>query len=205
MRTKIFVNWLWLSFAVSNLDDHVHSSQVWIILWVKFFKRSFCGLNAHFTWSGWDAEGSMLSRFSRVQLFGDPMDCSPARLLCPWDSPGETTGVCCHFLLQRIFPAKGWNSSLISCIASGFFTCWATWEVIEGNQKLIDCQCLCILKFLIMTSGDYHRIQTSPRQTSLEVQWLRLYTSTTRGRGSVSGWGTKTPNAIWCSQENLNK
>ena len=26
------------------------------------------------------------------------------RLLCPWDSPGKNTGVCCHFLLQGIFP-----------------------------------------------------------------------------------------------------
>ena len=25
----------------------------------------------------------------------------PARLLCPWDSPGKNTGVVCHFLLQR--------------------------------------------------------------------------------------------------------
>ena len=24
----------------------------------------------------------------------------PARLLCPWDSPGKNTGVGCHFLLQ---------------------------------------------------------------------------------------------------------
>ena len=24
----------------------------------------------------------------------------PARLLCPWDSPGRNTGVGCHFLLQ---------------------------------------------------------------------------------------------------------
>ena len=27
----------------------------------------------------------------------------PARLLCPWDSPGKNTGVDCHSLLQRIF------------------------------------------------------------------------------------------------------
>ena len=25
----------------------------------------------------------------------------PTRLLCPWDSPGKNTGVCCHFLLQK--------------------------------------------------------------------------------------------------------
>ena len=24
----------------------------------------------------------------------------PTRLLCPWNSPGKNTGVCCHFLLQ---------------------------------------------------------------------------------------------------------
>ena len=36
-----------------------------------------------------------------VWLFCNPMDC---RLLCPWDFPGENTGVGCHFLLQRLFP-----------------------------------------------------------------------------------------------------
>ena len=30
----------------------------------------------------------------------DPIDWQPARLLCPWDSPGKNTGAGCHFLLQ---------------------------------------------------------------------------------------------------------
>ena len=30
----------------------------------------------------------------------DPIDRQPARLPCPWDSPGKNTGVGCHFLLQ---------------------------------------------------------------------------------------------------------
>ena len=29
----------------------------------------------------------------------------PARLLCPWNSPGKNTGVGCHFFLQGIFPS----------------------------------------------------------------------------------------------------
>ena len=29
-----------------------------------------------------------------------PYGLQPARLLCPWDSPGKNTGVGCHFLLQ---------------------------------------------------------------------------------------------------------
>ena len=31
----------------------------------------------------------------------------PARLLCPWDSPGKNTGVGGHALLQGIFPTPG--------------------------------------------------------------------------------------------------
>ena len=39
----------------------------------------------------------------------------PARLLCPWDSPGKNTGVGCHFLLQGIFPTQGLNLGLLHC------------------------------------------------------------------------------------------
>ena len=37
----------------------------------------------------------------------------PARLLCPWDSPGKNTGVGCHFLLQGIFPIQASNPHLL--------------------------------------------------------------------------------------------
>ena len=45
----------------------------------------------------------------------NPVNCSPARLLCPWDSPGKNTGVGCHFLLQGIFPTQGLNPGLPHC------------------------------------------------------------------------------------------
>ena len=46
----------------------------------------------------------------------DPMDCmQPTRLLCPWDSPGENTGVGFHSLLQGIFLTEGSNLPL-SCL-----------------------------------------------------------------------------------------
>ena len=38
---------------------------------------------------------------------------SPARLLCPWDSPGKNTAIGCHFLLQGIFPTQGCNLPLL--------------------------------------------------------------------------------------------
>ena len=50
---------------------------------------------------------------SRVRLFAIPVECSPARLLCPWDSPGKNTGVGCHALLQGVFPTQGSNPSAL--------------------------------------------------------------------------------------------
>ena len=38
----------------------------------------------------------------------------PARLLCPWNSPGKNTGAGCHFLLQGIFPTQGSNLGLLN-------------------------------------------------------------------------------------------
>ena len=49
----------------------------------------------------------------------------PARLLCPWDSPGKNTGVGCHALLQGIFSR---DRTQVSCTAGGFFTVWAIRE-----------------------------------------------------------------------------
>ena len=58
----------------------------------------------------------------------DTMDST--RLLSPWDSPGENTGVGCHALFQGIFPAQEWNPHLLSLLASAgrIFTTSATWE-----------------------------------------------------------------------------
>ena len=44
-----------------------------------------------------------------------PHGLQPARLLCPWDSPGKNTGVDSHDLLQGIFPTQGSNPGLPHC------------------------------------------------------------------------------------------
>ena len=43
------------------------------------------------------------------------------RLLHPWNCPGKSTGVGCHFLLQGIFPTQGSNTGR-------HFTIWTTRE-----------------------------------------------------------------------------
>ena len=42
-----------------------------------------------------------------------PHGWQPARLLCPWDSPGNNTGVGCHALLQGIFLTQGSHPRLL--------------------------------------------------------------------------------------------
>ena len=44
-----------------------------------------------------------------------PHGLQPTRLLYPWDFPGKSTGVGCHFLLHRIFPTQGSNPGLPHC------------------------------------------------------------------------------------------
>ena len=39
----------------------------------------------------------------------------PTRLLRPWDFPGKSTGMGCHFLLQGIFLTQGSNPGLPQC------------------------------------------------------------------------------------------
>ena len=76
----------------------------------------------------------MPSCFSRVPLWSGSMGSQPATLLCPWDSPGKSTGVSCHFLLQGIFPTQGLNPHLLTslAVASGFFTTSAIYYSYEN-------------------------------------------------------------------------
>ena len=56
-----------------------------------------------------------------------PTLCNPTRLLHPWNFPGKSTGVGCHFLLQGIFSSQGSNPDLPHCKQT-LFTIWATRE-----------------------------------------------------------------------------
>ena len=65
----------------------------------------------------------MLSRFSRVQPL-PPCGQQTTRLLCPWNSPGNSTRVGCHFFLQGIFPTQGSSPCLLCLLhwqAGSFF------------------------------------------------------------------------------------
>ena len=68
---------------------------------------------------------AMLSR-SVVPNSLRPHGLQPARLFCPWDSPGRNTGVGCHALLQGIFLTQGLNPGVLHC--RRFYIIWAIRE-----------------------------------------------------------------------------
>ena len=67
----------------------------------------------------------MLSRFNCFKSDSLwPLGLPPARLLCPWDSPGKNAGVGCRALLQGIFLTQGSNPRFL--LAGRFFITRAT-------------------------------------------------------------------------------
>ena len=91
-RTKQELHWTYLAYFFPFLFLH-------------FELQLTCVINMHVR---------MLSCFHSVQLC-DILDCSPARLFCPWNSPGKNNGVGSHCLLQGIFPTQGLNLGLLPC------------------------------------------------------------------------------------------
>ena len=100
-----------------------------------------------------------------------PHALQPARLLCPWDSPGKNTGVSYHSLLQEIFPRQGSNPGLLHC-----------------RQILYCLLCLPVLQMreLRLREARNHAAVTQlgndgtgPLPCSLQSQVLMLYSSST--------------------------
>ena len=75
--------------------------------------------------------GSIYTRELRcVRLFG-PHRLEPARLLCPWDSPGKHTGAGCHARLQGTFPTRASNLCLLHWQVDPFLLCPSRWQRLQ--------------------------------------------------------------------------
>ena len=69
-------------------------------------------------------ESEVTWRLSVMSDSSRPQGLYPARLLCPWDSPGKSTGVGYHFLLQGSSPLRDWTR--VFGIVGRRFILWAT-------------------------------------------------------------------------------
>ena len=119
----------------------------------------------------------------------------PARLLCPWDSPGKNTGASSHY------PSRGSSQprdrTWVFHIAGRFLTVWATKEaLLSFNSMLITSYIWCLpLQHslfrppLVVLFLHYRKKAAG---TSLVVQWLRLWAPNAGGPNSVPGQETRS-------------
>ena len=81
--------------------------ELWFILLANGIKIKIQAVGGLIVLEWVSDSGSVISDFA------SPGTIYPAKLLCPWNSPGKTTGGGCHFLLQGIFPTQESNTSLL--------------------------------------------------------------------------------------------
>ena len=60
----------------------------------------------------------VLSHFSSVQFFVILWTVAHQATLCPWDSPGKTPGLGCHFFLQGVLLTQGPNPCVFATPAT---------------------------------------------------------------------------------------
>ena len=113
-------------------------------------------------WS-WQAENVSLSVVSDSLW---PHGLKPARVLCPWDSPGKNTGVGCYALLQEIFPNPGIKPR---SPAGRFFTIWATKEASSSLTHHTQIQCY---KTVVVFQQSLKRCPKSPPSLTAPLKKL---------------------------------
>ena len=60
-----------------------------------------------------------------------PHGLQATRLLCPWNFPGDNTGLVCHVLLQGVFLTQGSKPHLLHLLHCRWILYhWATWEAL---------------------------------------------------------------------------
>ena len=114
----------------------------------------------------------------------------PTRLPRPWDSPGKSTGVGCHFLLQCMNVKCESEVAQLCLTLSDSMDCSLTrllrpWD-FPGKSSGVGRHCLLRLPSLttlyktssFLQKKDHHRY-------FLAVQWLRLLTSIAERAGSI--------------------
>ena len=96
----------WAYASMTSKNRLLCHSGLSIFKKILFFSKMLC-----FLLMLWSSSRIAAESFQSCLTQCDLMDCSLPG--CPWDSLGKGTGVCCHALLQGIFPTQASNPSLL--------------------------------------------------------------------------------------------
>ena len=119
--------------------------RICVCMWVGKEKKNLAPSNFSF-----NCLQNKCTCFLSLSVMSDslqPHRLQPSRLLCPWNSPGQNTGVGCHSLLQGISLAQGLNPGLLRCRQILYclshqgnlkeMMCWFSKEVWAMNCNII--------------------------------------------------------------------
>ena len=113
MSTKRWLKWNAFFHFCSVMEmAMMEESKTWVLLFTQWMTES----KSHNPLSG-------KKLLSSVWLFAAPWTV-PARLFCPWNSPGKNSGVGCHPLLQGTFPTQGLKPGLLNCRQILYHLCY---------------------------------------------------------------------------------
>ena len=103
---------------------------------------------------------------------------TPARLLCPWDSPGKNTGVGCHALLQGILLTQGSNPGVLHCRQILYHLSH------QGTHLFIICLCLSVYLSVCLSIYPWRewkivkkKNQEFPDSPGLVLEWVAISSS----------------------------
>ena len=130
------------------------------------------------------------------QTHCDSVDCSPSRLLCPWDFLGKNTEVGCHFRLQRLFLTQGSNSNLLHCrqILYHLSHQESKLTVVHNTTTMHHCYCLEIS----MDRGTWHGFARCwPRLSTSASAHVLLLTSVVISRANANSPNPHQNQSSW--------
>ena len=106
----------------SKIKRKTGETKVWIslegtktttfnTLLLYFLEKEMAAHSSILAWrTPWTEEPAAVAK----SLQSCPTLCNIWTVACPWNSPGKSTGVGCHFLLQWVFPTQGLNLGLLT-------------------------------------------------------------------------------------------
>ena len=104
--------WYWSGLLFLSPGDLPHPGIKLVSLCLLHYRRIL------YHWATRDAQWVALKEILAAQscpTLCDPVDCSLPGTSVHGDSPGKSTGMGCHALLQGIFPAQWLNPGLLHC------------------------------------------------------------------------------------------
>ena len=108
-----------------------------------------------------------------------PTLCNP--MVCPWDSPGKSTGVGCHSLLEGILLTQGLNPRLLHCRQILYHLSY------QGNPQLqVGSTYYMTEMTLYSQSNSLREIISISKDETNEVQRLEMCPKSPKSRNSLA-------------------